>query len=1213
MEIFLQNLPVGLNRKTLRRRVASAVKKNLSREVDFDLYRFPKKPRLGRLTFATPEIGLDFLLNACRNPFTLRGRSGEYQIKVSSSKFSPDQRLIEGLLRRTEERKRSQSELDVGGGEWVSGSTELRFKSIQWGVWMSDGIFGQCGNVSWSGNIQYDSDSGELKAFDIVTSGFGISDDTGINIANTTIHELFLVQDNAQPRLFLTLDRIPVFWSQNEMQHTGSSTTHSHVQDPYGFGFAELFEVLAEMDCGGSLPLINLEPRDYRIPALCSKHAANAPYCTVYVFNMETTDLERGFGRLCKSMRRDVPVDSPLFIQTSALKFSDGHDRLRNLYRDHDYLVAFQMESYVRNCLLLPSEIIDLNKQILQLTSKYEVERTVHILQNFASRLPIRTFEGLSQPLDLAEMLRDLEGRDYSEPIIDRANSAWIQRLDITPSAFNMTGPEWMSTNRVLRLHPEHHDRFLKVSFVEEDLTKIRPKGGMILDPILNGRWKSAFGPEGVNICGRRFYFLGFSQSSLREHSAWFLAPFLDSGAGRTVTVDSLLSGLGDFSRNIRCPPRFAARIGQSFTSTSHSIDLGPDEVKHIDDVGLEQPYFSDGIGTISQGMIKRIWKATTEKEVKPVVYQIRIGGSKGVLSLDTTLEGSQICLRPSMEKFDAKNSKLEIANKAQLLPLFLNRQTIVLLETLGLPPSNLIRLQEAEISRIQLASRDFDEGSKLCHRYGLGRAARLQKILQALKEQRVPAIFDMPFFRKLNALSMSFALKQIKHKSRIWVDRSWKLIGIMDEFKFLKEGQIYICLRDEETGAREYLKGDTLVTQMPALHCGDVQKAYAIGSVEPAHPLSTLYNCIVFSSEGKRPLPNQLSGGDLDGDLFDISQNPLLFPPEWVEPASYPSVRPKDAGRDCTMTDISEFFLDFIRNDNLGQICNRHLIIADQSRYGARDAKCIELSQLASAAVDFPKTGIPADIGRAPYINTNIKPDFMAELPMSEQDFIPGPPSESSSESSSQRSQGRGEAYFYRSNKVLGSLYRAVDTDELLKSWNAQSGWNENGPKELWKTIEDNLKKLVPSYKVTWSDYVKEAQEIFKHYMEDLKWIQWYYHPTPWKKHLSEAEVFLQCISMAPSARYVRGRGKSDYLTQLRQEYVGLVERVRSEAVIPGNGKFQRIAACFYVGIGMTQRQRVKEGESFAWLLIPDLFETWKFVEKNEFNDDDELDLSDG
>jgi hypothetical protein len=144
------------------------------------------------------------------------------------------------------------------------------------------------------------------------------------------------------------------------------------------------------------------------------------------------------------------------------------------------------------------------------------------------------------------------------------------------------------------------------------------------------------------------------------------------------------------------------------------------------------------------------------------------------------------------------------------------------------------------------------------------------------------------------------------------------------------------------------------------------------------------------------------------------------------------------------------QIFLDFIDNDSLGQVSCRHAIIADQSRQGARDEDCIKLSRLVSAAVDFPKTGIPVSIQQAPYIDSNIKPDFMVQLPLSERDFVPGPPSRALSPSPNQHGIRYNQSYYYKSEKVLGKMYRAVDVDHLLKTWNANSGWNEDDPEQL-------------------------------------------------------------------------------------------------------------------------------------------------------------------
>ena len=75
--------------------------------------------------------------------------------------------------------------------------------------------------------------------------------------------------------------------------------------------------------------------------------------------------------------------------------------------------------------------------------------------------------------------------------------------------------------------------------------------------------------------------------------------------------------------------------------------------------------------------------------------------------------------------------------------------------------------------------------------------------------------------------------------------------------------------------------------------------------------------------------------------------------------PADYPRVPGYELEREVTIHDMSSFFVEFMETDQLGQICNRHLQIADQKLRGVFDDDCINLADMASQAVDFSKTGI--------------------------------------------------------------------------------------------------------------------------------------------------------------------------------------------------------------------------------------------------------------
>jgi len=70
-----------------------------------------------------------------------------------------------------------------------------------------------------------------------------------------------------------------------------------------------------------------------------------------------------------------------------------------------------------------------------------------------------------------------------------------------------------------------------------------------------------------------------------------------------------------------------------------------------------------------------------------------------------------------------------------------------------------------------------------------------------------------------------------------------------------------------------------------------------------PSHPL----HC---------DLPSQLSGGDLDGDLFHVIWDPALFNAkpklETFEPADYPRIPPLELEGEITIRDMANFFADF-------------------------------------------------------------------------------------------------------------------------------------------------------------------------------------------------------------------------------------------------------------------------------------------------------------
>lgn len=206
-------------------------------------------------------------------------------------------------------------------------------------------------------------------------------------------------------------------------------------------------------------------------------------------------------------------------------------------------------------------------------------------------------------------------------------------------------------------------------------------------------------------------------------------------------------------------------------------------------------------------------------------------------------------------------------------------------------------------------------------------------------------------------------ALRDMKYRGRIPIKEGSLLLGIMDETNTLRDGEVYITMQGyNPDGLWEksiIVRDRVLVGRAPALHPGDMQIARAV-NVPKGSPLGDLSNCIVFSQQGLRDLPSQLSGGDLDGDRFHIIYDERLIPNVISTPADYTAAPPQDLGRRVEIDDIAKFFINFMKMDQLGRIAQAHKIMADLKPLGTRDSDCLVLAKLHSDAVDFSKSGIP-------------------------------------------------------------------------------------------------------------------------------------------------------------------------------------------------------------------------------------------------------------
>ncbi|WEW61966.1 RNA-directed 5'-3' RNA polymerase [Emydomyces testavorans] len=860
------------------------------------------------------------------------------------------------------------------------------------------------------------------------------------------------------------------------------------------------------------------------------------------------------------------------------------------------FVLKFQIAKLVWNGEISPTKVLQLYPRILQLLAVHGVERIVEGLKSLTLEYP-----------DPDTHILDVDANSIAsllETTIDRAIFQRNDRLNlthpkyvkahraqVTPSGIYLYGPNTEPKNRVLRQYSEYINHFLRVEFTDEtgDPVYFDPRAS--LDEIFHGRFKDVL-KQGIIIGERCFSFLGFSHSSLRSQTCWFVAPFT-TDTGEHFDAQSIIQGLGSFN-HIFSPSKLAARIGQTFSDTQTSIAIPEDAVYFNEpDVKRNGRVFSDGVGTLSASLMYKIWREYALRErVKPTVFQIRFAapcmlGAKGMVSLDTRLKGGQLRLRESMVKFVAKKAlNIEVCGSGiKALPFYLNTQIIKILEDLGVNQRAFLELQSDEVNRLRSLQQSPSKAGYLLEETNVAKGVRLPWLLQIVQGLGLHHDRD-PFLRSVIQLAVFLKMRDLKYRARIRVPQAITLYGIMDETGYLNEGEIFCTFLTEE-GVREILVHDRIIiTRSPALHPGDVQYVNAV-DVPTNSPLRNLHNCVVFSQHGTRDLPSMLSGGDLDGDLYNVIYDERLIPPRTCEPADYPRVEERLLDRPVVRDDIIDFFVTFMQQDQLGRIATVHQAIADQASNGTLDHKCLLLAELHSIAVDFSKSGIPVDLSRIPK-RPRYYPDFMAPNPririsesievIEDEDYL----LDEEDDDDDERPQRR----YYKSNHILGLLYRNIDEQEFLGGLRSASKLKRDDNtvlQAIWNYVASETEGF------QWDHLVEDGRKTKDIYEDYLRATMQQYSKTPWKSSLTEIEVFVGSILGQNSKPTRRDKEASNEMRNSYQELVNFTISMILDRESGGTESLERSIACFWVALNeghtRTQGRHKEKLLSFPWI----------------------------
>ncbi|KAF2014265.1 RdRP-domain-containing protein [Aaosphaeria arxii CBS 175.79] len=1171
MEVYLNKLPPDLTDKSLKEQLAPFIR---TLGINTWACEKPHKRPFGFITFLHKHDGQKFLsVHGTRNSsLTLLGG----RILCKASDKAPDPFRLKSLEKAVEDEREAQKVPPVAPQAKVIFAT----RRVTCGYYdYKSGQLTYCPEVQWEASTGF----AKFQKRAIVVEFSGQGGKIQIQIPYRIVEAL--VVSSVKSSLTLTLWEVPSFYKNMD---------------------DELEALLAALNVNRA----KMGPSRHRlteIPGGDKSHKEIVGQALVYQFELSPYDFSLMVGRL--KARGAIPIyhhNLPICEQHRQRSLAEGLQTLRNAMAKHSTSVPFgllfQLEALVKNGYLLPWIVQAL---LERLAKEYNTMAMKHgfVVSSAAIKKLFSQIQFPSVYVDASEFEvdwlyetilaneKEIQGGGGAVLISEkgRQNLTMIHKVNVTPSGITLYGPDPESKNRILRRFSDYTEYFIRAQFCDEDGTDLQFNQKVSNENIYN-RFRQVFN-KGIQVGGKVFGFLGFSHSSLRSHSAWFMSTFFHQG--QLQGYFSVIAHLGKFD-NIYSPARCAARIGQAFSETPMAISLSDNGIAsfEMNDVRSKDGnrVFSDGVGTISWEVMEAIQAALPNLRHGPTCFQIRWGGAKGMLALDSRLEGACMYLRPSMIKFDSKDTaNLEICDTAKRpIPMVLNRQMIKILEDMGVSNEWFLREQSIAVRKLQLITAHiantvgFLKRLKIADRVGFPQfLRRLDSIkIDYRKDHFLAAVVEAAVLREL---------RLIKHKARIPICQGVTLFGIMDETGFLNEGEVFITF-----DPNKYIDGETynlgerrmIITRSPALHPGDIQ--LAINTIPPDDsPLHDLRNCIIFSQKGHRDLPSCLSGGDLDGDIYGViwdrdavQQCIRVFPP-----ADYPRTEPLNIGRPVEQSDMTDFFIQFMSTDQLGRIAVRHMILADQREAGTDDPDCKLLAEMHSTGVDYSKTGVPVNMDDFRKMKMNkLRPDFLMPAPAatirhrSEISFDDpsGPGSLDDDE------EGSGPVYeYYYSEKINGILYRGIDEKKI---WFQDVHQPSQNFTNIWFGLLNYLKRscMDVACDLPWSQYVQKAWTIRGVY-EDAIWGATQEYSDHARMGITELEVFTGEIFNKTGVQTRRQRDKSillkDEFDRISQSTSAMIRKHDDESAGPTDGLALSIA-CLDVGIKKPRRNYGRERE---------------------------------
>lgn len=752
----------------------------------------------------------------------------------------------------------------------------------------------------------------------------------------------------------------------------------------------------------------------------------------------------------------------PLLEETTSAR-----ERLPEILRDG--VPSYDWE-YLRTFV----DALQRSSQVME-TSHLRALRRLHASPSANPKIPQRPVQPPVEPAEALsqQMTSEVLGR---VPLIPYPSEVFV--VLVYPSHVQIQGPVAQGPNSVIEEHRAKIGRFIRIRFVDNNEKPFRMEAGISPDSIINNRIVKVLlnNLQPFRPIGQRFEFLGYSVSGLKKKKAvWF---FRDDNDGlRAETIRARIGNWDVKDELANClaekPSKWGARVALAFTESYPVVTLFEHEWTYRKDEGDDKDFpNTDGCGLISAELCRDINQRlvplgfnvcssvndsnhdTNFIFQESQAFQIRFGGVKGVVysGVQSLLdpphgpkEHLKMLLRKSQVKFNTPSSvwtsgnlTLRIASTAGdgCSSLFF-APLIKALEDSGVKTTKIEEIYLRTYEELtKMSCGGLDTLQELCRvsdkESDTDLHARYILLQLAIRLKRYN-IFPENYARSFLKLYLIKLAERANAKNlfEIPIPDSCQALGLTDDYQILGEKEVYVRAKGLT------VTGEVLIYRDPIIHIGDIQKATAItdGTVcsrlsdEHSLALTNMNNVIFFSQRDNPPLPNLLSGGDLDGDRFEILKvseqsdswlhgfNPSPhnnYTNEGTPHNDYidDGTRKKQSKmKDFDIDELAKFIGQYIRNDCFAELQDIHMCLADEKAKGMKHPDVVDLANWLSQAVDYAKSGVKVDLYEN-IVNTerfrvSAKPDLLRGL--NRKAFY----------------DSKGE--YYQSSNVLGKIYRRI------------------------------------------------------------------------------------------------------------------------------------------------------------------------------------------